>query len=133
MQLCGFRCELLDVLRELCDFLPESTDGLHEQLSECQGEWLCECLGEWLDGQLGQVSGPSDGPALGVGLDGLLQDVVQEGGRLDEQQDGWQCEELGGLGQCDGWQLGGQGGGLELVLEGEAMLADDEGRMVRRN
>ena len=126
MQLCGLRYELLDVLRELCDFLPESTDGLHEQLSEC--------LGEWLDGQLGQVSGPCDGQASGVGLGGL-QDVVQEGGRLDEQQDGWQCEELGGLGQRDGWegwQLGGQGGGLQLVLEEEATLADDEGRVVRR-
>ena len=121
MQLCGLRYELLDGLRELCDFLPESTDGLHEQLSEC--------LGEWLDGQLGQVSGQT----RGVGLGGL-QDVVQEGGRLDEQ-DGWQCEELGGLGQCDGWhgwQLGGQRGGLELVLEEEATLGDDEGRVVRR-
>ena len=126
MQLCGLRYELLDGLRELCDFLPESTDGLHEQLSEC--------LGEWLDGQLGKVSGPCDGQTLGVGLGGL-QDVVQEGGRLDEEQDGWQCEELGGLGQCDGWhgwQLGGLRGELELVLEGEATLADDEGRVVRR-
>ena len=81
------------------------------------------------------MSGPSDGQARGVGLGGL-QDVVQEGGRLDEEQDGWQCEELGGLGQCDGWQLGGQlggpRGGLELVLEGEATLADDEGRVARR-
>ena len=84
------------------------------------------------------MSGSSDGQASGVGLGGL-QDVVQEGGRLDEEQDGWQCEELGGLGQCDGWdgwqlggQLGGPRGGLELVLEGEAMLADDEGRVVRR-
>ena len=122
MQLCGFRYELLDVLGELCDFLRESTDGLHEQLSEC--------LGEWLDGQLGQVSGQ----ARGVGLGGL-QDVVQEGGRLDEGQDGWQCEELGGLGQRDGWegwQLGGPRGGLQLVLEEEATLADDEGRVVRR-
>ena len=70
------------------------------------------------------------GQARGVGLGGL-QDVVQEGGRLDEEQDGWQCEELGGLGQCDGWD-GWQLGGLELVLEEEAMLADDEGRVVRR-
>ena len=123
MQLCEFQYELLDVLRELCDFLRESMDGLHEQLSECQGEWL--------DGQLVQVSGPSDGQASGVGLGGL-QDVVQEWGRLDEDQDGWQCEELGGLGQCDGWQLGGPGGGLELVLEGEATLVDDEGRVVHR-
>ena len=80
------------------------------------------------------MSGPSDGQARGVGLGGL-QDLVQEGGQVDEQQDGWQCEELGGLGQCDGWhgwQLGGPCGGLELVLEEEAMLADDEGRVVRR-
>ena len=89
MQLCEVRYELLDVLRELCDFLPESVDGLHEQLSEC--------LGEWLDGQLREVSGQSDGQPRGVGLGGL-QDVVQEGGQLDEQQDGWQCEELVGLG-----------------------------------
>ena len=69
-----------------------------------------------------------------MGLGGL-QDVVQEGGRLDGEQDGWQCEELGGLGRCDGWdgwQLGGLRGGLQLVLEEEAMLADDEGRVVRR-
>ena len=81
------------------------------------------------------MSGPSDVQAGGVGLGGLLQDVVQEGGQLDEQQDGWQCEGLGGLGQCDGWhgwQLGGLRGELELVLEGEATLADDEERVVRR-
>ena len=77
------------------------------------------------------MSGLSDGQTRGVGLGGL-QDVVQEGGRLDEEQDGWQCEQLGGLGQCDGWQLGGQHGGLELVLEEEATLVDDEGRVVRR-
>ena len=76
VQLCGLRYELLDGLRELCDFLPESKDGLHEQLSEC--------LGEWLDGQLGQARGPCDGQVHGVGLSGL-QDVVQEGRQVDEE------------------------------------------------